>query len=774
MSSVCKGIVLKTKKPCRLSAIENGFCKRHASQTFLETSVQKGSVVCRHFDRGCRNIVDDDDASKNIKSCKECRIKILDKPKDCAHPGCTFKIKESDTYCGKHYRDYYYEKAKSEGIRYCNIERGCNSVLSADETKCRKCYEVLNEIIVNELNAARNRQQQCLKCRIRAKTNGHFCDDCAESIIHRDEFGKRTISYVWRDFCKNAATRNYAVTITYDEFAELIIQPCFYCGVFYKSKYNGIDRYDNTHGYTNDNVRPCCTTCNIMKNNYEPQLFYEKVKTIVSFQTYGITNINDLVRKWTELQSNPPESFLSYKQTAITKRKLEFTITKEDYEKFRNGQCYLCGLSSSDTHKNGIDRIDNSKGYILDNCRSCCGHCNHMKLDMDYNTFISHCKQITNHNKENATSVSDVKEHNYTAVEIYYLLTTNQQNQYLEWAKDHGKSPMYLLDIKTMNVTKTKEECINEIKRFMEMERTRNYKVHHNEKPKHYSANSVYAMLMNNEQSTFIKWYEDTYGLSNSFHSQLDELLTSLSLLSKEQGIDAIRKFLKAETSRRKSSKSHELKRAVPTPSCTERTWKVKDISIDPPAPKNEIIESIANIPNIVVSKKSNEPKQWKSNYIYTFIKDNKGYLYKKHCENNNDIKNIHSWETKWKEFETKIKSSESYESVKEDIALFILELRKLRHDKILEKTKVDILERSDRCVWPKETVLKAWKSGKINTYKEFLEKTSSNEIINDRWERLISFLEANADDSQLLTAIQKFQTNVRTAKFRNKSSLSS
>jgi hypothetical protein len=779
--------VLATKKPCTLTATENGFCKRHVSQIFLEEAACKGKVVCRHFDRGCRNFIDEDDVVKNIRSCKECRTKILGKAKECAHPSCTFKIKESDTYCGKHYRDYYYEKAKKEGIRYCDIERGCNSVLESDESKCHKCRAFMNECIAIELKTHRDVQELCLKCKTHTKSNGYFCDECCNEITFSSEFGKRKMVDVWRDFCKQAATRDHPVTIIYDEFVELVIQPCFYCGVFYESKYNGIDRYDNTHGYTKDNTRPCCTVCNIMKNDYDPILFYEKVKTIVEFQTYGTTNINDLVNKWSELQCNPPYTFQSYKHTALTRRKLEFTIEKEDYDKFRNGQCYLCGLTSSDTHKNGIDRIDNSKGYILDNCRSCCGHCNCMKLDLDYNVFITHCKQIVQFNRcrEIIVSTSESKEHTYTANEIYYMLTTNQQKQYLEWAKCHGKSPMYLSDIQTIDLTKSKDDCVAEIRRFMEMERTRNYKMHHNDTPKHYSANSVYAMLTNNEQSSFVKWYEETYGmLSNSFHAQLDEVVSNLSALSKMDGVEACRKFLKAETSRRKSSKSHDLKRSVLSSKTGERSWKAKDISIEtsastesptPANPVNEIvIESDISMPTIVPlqpisAKEPPLPKQWKSNIIYTFIKTNQGSLYKKYCEDNNEIANVDEWESKWKVFEDTVKLADSFESVKETISAFVIGLRKLRHDKILEKSKVDVLERTDRMIWPKETILKAWKTGKIQSYKEFLETTTSSDLISERWSRFLTTLESKTEDSELLKVIEKFQSALRIAKYRNK-----
>lgn len=62
-----------------------------------------------------------------------------------------------------------------------------------------------------------------------------------------------------------------------DVFRKLITQDCFYCGsppdeCYHsnrhrngKFKRNGLDRMDNTKGYSEDNVVPSCKKCNIMK-----------------------------------------------------------------------------------------------------------------------------------------------------------------------------------------------------------------------------------------------------------------------------------------------------------------------------------------------------------------------------------------------------------------------------------------------------------------------------------------------------------------------------
>lgn len=54
------------------------------------------------------------------------------------------------------------------------------------------------------------------------------------------------------------------VSLTFDEYAELISKSCFYCNdaMNTPSFGRGLDRIDNNRGYSIDNVLPCCTTCN--------------------------------------------------------------------------------------------------------------------------------------------------------------------------------------------------------------------------------------------------------------------------------------------------------------------------------------------------------------------------------------------------------------------------------------------------------------------------------------------------------------------------------
>lgn len=93
--------------------------------------------------------------------------------------------------------------------------------------------------------------------------------------------------------------------------------------------------------------------------------------------------------------SNNQKSFNRYKKAAI-QRNYEFNINKDEFEKIKNNDRYLCEIKNYKKNKNGIDRIINSKGYDIDNIASCCSSCNRFKLNYDYDIFIDKVIKIYN------------------------------------------------------------------------------------------------------------------------------------------------------------------------------------------------------------------------------------------------------------------------------------------------------------------------------------------------------------------------------------------
>lgn len=56
-----------------------------------------------------------------------------------------------DAYCGKHRRQVILDKAKIENIRYCDVARGCYTVLEAHQVKCTICLHKIESMIVNDI-----------------------------------------------------------------------------------------------------------------------------------------------------------------------------------------------------------------------------------------------------------------------------------------------------------------------------------------------------------------------------------------------------------------------------------------------------------------------------------------------------------------------------------------------------------------------------------------------------------------------------------------------
>ena len=66
-------------------------------------------------------------------------------------------------------------------------------------------------------------------------------------------------------------------TVSKEDFEEFVTKPCDYCGESLPESGSGLDRKDSSLHYTIDNVVPCCTRCNKMKNQY---LSYDEMKLI--------------------------------------------------------------------------------------------------------------------------------------------------------------------------------------------------------------------------------------------------------------------------------------------------------------------------------------------------------------------------------------------------------------------------------------------------------------------------------------------------------------
>lgn len=98
-----------------------------------------------------------------------------------------------------------------------------------------------------------------------------------------------------------------------------------------------------------------------------------------------------------------------------SKGRIKNKLSIKDYSKMSLENCNYCGEEPREVNYlykekgveknlpkfNGIDRIDSSLDYSLDNCVPCCGICNTMKASLSVDDFFNHIRKINNKNKEN-------------------------------------------------------------------------------------------------------------------------------------------------------------------------------------------------------------------------------------------------------------------------------------------------------------------------------------------------------------------------------------
>lgn len=90
--------------------------------------------------------------------------------------------------------------------------------------------------------------------------------------------------------------------------------------------------------------------------------------------------------------------YASYKWHAKQRGRV-FNLTVDEFTTLTSGNCHYCSAEPAQHYKgnirsngyyvfNGIDRIDNSIGYTVENTRSCCKRCNYAKKAMSEDQFF--------------------------------------------------------------------------------------------------------------------------------------------------------------------------------------------------------------------------------------------------------------------------------------------------------------------------------------------------------------------------------------------------
>lgn len=84
------------------------------------------------------------------------------------------------------------------------------------------------------------------------------------------------------EYKQNAKKRNIMFKLSHDEFKSVVSRPCRYCGI---NANIGVDRLDNSVGYTYQNSVPCCEKCNYAKRDMTESEFLSLMERINAHQS---------------------------------------------------------------------------------------------------------------------------------------------------------------------------------------------------------------------------------------------------------------------------------------------------------------------------------------------------------------------------------------------------------------------------------------------------------------------------------------------------------
>jgi hypothetical protein len=430
------------KEGCKEPKTENAYCKKHKVYFLIEEGEKRGEKVCSNVIRGCREVNDMTYPKKKCETCLE-KERSLDKARRMTKE----EVEEGEKQCTTCSQIYPLDQFKGRlgETKTCFTCREQNKRADA-----KRDMDHIRELArTNDKKPERKAVKQAWKDANFEKCSTYWMEKRKRDITKDIEaYLKKNAEQAkkWRDANpeknkqinlnkKNSIVNNYKTyqlsasdknldfKFSFEEYEQLVRLPCYYCGTIEDKGFNGIDRLNSTEPYIQSNCVSCCTMCNMMKGSSGPNVFVHRAEHI-------LTNL-----KIIQGQSYPDDflhfsgsSYSAYKARA-EKKDLPFEISQETFTHYTDLPCYLCGKEISETHSNGIDRYDNTKGYTLDNIRSCCGTCNYIKKNYDYDEMVQKFCLICNYQQEHPVALSPYKEERRTIVKGNKVTSEEKQER---------------------------------------------------------------------------------------------------------------------------------------------------------------------------------------------------------------------------------------------------------------------------------------------------------------------------------------------------------
>jgi hypothetical protein len=453
--------------------------------------------------------------SEHSDLCKAMLEQGLQKGKQCDRP------KLENGYCGKHQKQAELEKALSEGHHKCSRHR-CTITFIPTTTKsieyCTSCKEA--KASANE--SVKMCKWEQLICKSKAKDSGYcgkhepralLLKDAVEKGVRICDDGKRA--------CKNSTENNKL------RCEECLEKERIKDNIKYKEKHEDLTKClgcakeitELLEGIRGDKVQRCADC-------------YSKLRK--TEDNRGVRERNYLAEK----KANMEKYFTGYINSAKNIN-IRFDLTREQFNDLVLTPCFYCS-SYNELEVIGIDRINSSKNYTLENCVPCCKTCNYMKGTLTRKAFILQAHKIAaefpieelSDSEEEQDDIIVQLSSNISPMKVGELYRHGKLNEYIEACIKDNRSPLFIEKLKGIQNNKMTYREFNYYFRMCCRAESKEISSNSNRPKQRISYREIYAYFNNKNSKYAIELYQSVHGTMGGFKEDMEKIAEKWDRLS--------------------------------------------------------------------------------------------------------------------------------------------------------------------------------------------------------------------------------------------------
>jgi len=306
------------------------FCKKHEREEVYELARTKGILFCS-AERGCFEILEKDQkkcdtcidrklrdvkesiklARDSYKKCTNCNSEDISKNHLCET--CIPIIEKANeentahTISKRILREVHRDVVNGADKRKLFLNLTNEQIANIIIRPCFFCgfysdstFNSVDRIDNNKGYIISNVITACSTCNLMRGTNTpvEFIEKINAIKVFQDtntpvddvlieRFPKFAFLYykqTYSRFTHRARKRNVVYSLTKDEYASIIANDCYLCGIKNSEKnMNGIDRYDSFGEYSVENSRPCCLSCNLIKKTMPFPTMIQHIECVLAY-----------------------------------------------------------------------------------------------------------------------------------------------------------------------------------------------------------------------------------------------------------------------------------------------------------------------------------------------------------------------------------------------------------------------------------------------------------------------------------------------------------